>query len=284
MGLWKKLFGQRQGPGDIAARLESYEKEMESTRRQCERQLKENPQDVRAYYDRARCFKYERLCDEAIEDLDRAISLDPQFADAWYLRGELKADKKDFRQAAVDAQESLRIKPASYDATYLLGRAYFELQMLPEALAQFEKCEQLDPKVLNHQFRIREIREMMLSGVVRPLNLSSNAALSVDDMFELQEALKTAPILTAEKTWKELQPEKFSEATEGELSQVLGRLTDYLLNDSGRPDFIGVRAHWVNNMYVTVSTWFRPPDPSRAATVWMHLIVRKSEDVYCLLA
>lgn len=284
MGLWKKFFGRRQGQPSISARLESYEKEMESTRRRCEEQLKLNPQDARAYYDRARCFKYEQLCDEAIEDLDKAISLDPQFADAWYLRGELKADKKDYRQAAVDAQESLRINPKSYNATYLLGRAHFELQMLPEALAQFEKCEQLDPEVLNHRFQIRKIREILLSGAVRPLNLWSNAVLSVDDMLELQESLKTAPILAAERIRKEVQPEKLSDAVEGHLSQILERLTEYVQEDGRRPDFIGVRANWVGNEYVNVSTWFRPPQSSQAATAWMHLIVRKGEDVYCLFA
>jgi len=289
MDLFERLFGNKERQTDLFASIDAYRKEMESTRRRCESILIRNPTDAHALYDRARCREFDKDYAKAIEDLDTAISVDPGLADAWLLRGQLYAnEKKDFRKAMVDAQKVLSIDPRHYDATYLLGRAYFGLEMLPEALSCFENCKTLDPTILNPDGFLRDIRKRLFSKIVRPLDLWSDSVFSHDEMLRLEEALQTAPIVAGNRIREELfQKDKASgyveDMVEGPLEQILERLMGDLSSDGNRSDFIGVRANWVDNEYVNVSTWVRPPNSSQA-TFFIHLIVRESENVYCLIS
>jgi hypothetical protein len=107
----------------------------------------------------------------------------------------------------------------------------------------------------------------------------SKVVFSNDDLDKLREALKKAPILN------EIRGDdiiNYKDYLQGNLDQVLSRLTDYMQQNSKRPDFSGFRANWVDKIYVNVSTWFNRPNT--AATVFSLLIIRMSDDGYCLFA
>jgi len=119
----------------------------------------------------------------------------------------------------------------------------------------------------------------MLSKEVKPLELESDGMFSEDDMNKLQEAIESAPILTAEEL-KKIRFHWFSEWFEGDIEQVLRQLTSYLRKDNRRPEFSHVTAEWGwNEEAIEVTSWLGP----RSATqkiIWGYTIVRKSEDIY----
>lgn len=289
MNFLKRVFGKKDSAEELFASVGAYRQEMEATRRQCETVLLRNPRDARALYDRARCREFDENYDEAIEDLDTAISVNPSLVDALLLRGQLFAyKKKDLRKAMADAQKVLTIKARHYDATYLLGNCFKGLEILPEAISCFEKCKELDPTIANPELVLRELRQKVLSNVVQPLDLWSESGLSQDHRVHLQQALRTAPIVSDKRIKEELfQRDKASgyveSMAEGTLEQILQRLSDELSRERNRSDFCGVRANWVYNEYVNVSTWLKPPNSSQASTFLIHIIVRKSEKTYCLI-
>ena len=119
----------------------------------------------------------------------------------------------------------------------------------------------------------------MLSKEVKPLELESDGMFSEDDMNKLQEAIESAPILTAEEL-KKIRFHWFSEWFEGDIEQVLRQLTSYLRKHNRRPEFSHVTAKWGwNEETIEVTSWLGP----RSATqkiIWGYTIVRKSEDIY----
>ncbi len=117
--------------------------------------------------------------DQAAEDINRVVSADPQNAKALTLRGKVRFAQGDFAGAADDLQAALRIDP-DFDTAYtlaladlkqkkrpeagavfdellagskstpelysLIGVAYRETGYYEDALRQFRKAEDLDPK------------------------------------------------------------------------------------------------------------------------------------------
>ena len=118
----------------------------------------------------------------------------------------------------------------------------------------------------------------MLSKEVKPLELESDGMFSEDDMNKLQEAIESAPILTAGR----LRAYRFhwaSEWFEGDVEQLLRQLTSYVRKDIRHADFSHVTAEWLHDEAIEVTSWLGP----RSATqkiIWGYIIVRKSEDIY----
>jgi hypothetical protein len=109
----------------------------------------------------------------------------------------------------------------------------------------------------------------------------SDVVFSDDEMHKLRGSLKKMPILTEDEILG--KKAQYKDYIEGDLDRVLNQLTDYMREDSKRPQFCGFRANWVDDKYINVPTWLRRPDGT--STFWPLLILRKNEGVflsYCL--
>jgi len=243
--------------------------------------IKRDPENPIGYYELAQHLNYQKSFEEAIENLNKAISLDPQFEAAWQLRAQIYRERQDYSRAAVNAQEVLRINPNNYKATYLLGRAFYKMNMLGEALECFEKCEKLEPTIVNHRSQIREIKELMAHKGLKPLNLDSfEGTFSEGDLIRIKEALESAPILTDEMISVRFSTEEYESPMVGPLEKVMFWLSDTLIADSK----LGINylsAVWVDYEIVNIVRSLEYSDETENMSSNI-LLAKKSNNEYCV--
>lgn len=83
--------------------------------------------------------------DEAVESCSTAIRLEPNFYPAYLNRANAKYGMKLFDDAIKDYRKSLQLSPASLDALIGISGAYYEIGKMAESLDYANKAIQLDP-------------------------------------------------------------------------------------------------------------------------------------------
>jgi tetratricopeptide (TPR) repeat protein len=84
--------------------------------------LRQNANDLGAYYRRATAWKFKGEFDIAIKDYGEALRVDPQ-APIYNGRGNAWLGKKDYDKAIADFNEAIRLDPKLYTAYVLRGLA-----------------------------------------------------------------------------------------------------------------------------------------------------------------
>lgn len=111
--------------------------------------LEENPDNVRAWFDRASVRHCKRNWDEVIADCSRAIALDPEFADAYLLRGSAHDKKGELVPAVADWTRAIALHPRDIMAYTLRALAYEalgrDIEARSDRVRAFELCKTPEP-------------------------------------------------------------------------------------------------------------------------------------------
>jgi tetratricopeptide (TPR) repeat protein/uncharacterized RDD family membrane protein YckC len=107
--------------------------------------LRRNPQDPQAYYNRGLAYYWEGDFDHAIADLTRALKLNPKNARVYYDRGLIYYRQEDWDRSIADASRALELKPDA-KAYLLRGNAYFQEQDFDQALTDYNRALKCSPR------------------------------------------------------------------------------------------------------------------------------------------
>jgi tetratricopeptide (TPR) repeat protein len=107
--------------------------------------LREDPNNVRAYYGRGNAFRSKGDHDTAIADYTQAIRLDPNYTFAYYARGITYRAKGDNDRAIADHTQAIRLDSNYVRAYYGRGLAYYYKKDYDRAIADYTQAIRLDP-------------------------------------------------------------------------------------------------------------------------------------------
>jgi tetratricopeptide (TPR) repeat protein len=107
--------------------------------------LREDPNNVIAYYGRGKAYRGKGDNDRAIADYTQAIRLDPNYVNAYIGRGVAYYYKQDNNRAIADYTQAIRLDPNYAMAYYNRGSAYWMKGNKTQARADWNKALQLDP-------------------------------------------------------------------------------------------------------------------------------------------
>ena len=127
--LWPKGF-----PENNAQSIAAYDQE-----------IRRNPNNARAYFERAKAHFLEREDDKAISDLDAAIRLDPLNAGLHLCRGTVYGYAERHDLLIRDMSESIRLRPGEAIAYYYRGLSHGERDELDLAIIDLDEAIRLDP-------------------------------------------------------------------------------------------------------------------------------------------
>lgn len=82
----------------------------------------------------------------AIRSFDKALKLYPDFTDAWVRKGVTLFDLGDTYEAITCMNEAVRLDYRSFKARYNRGKCYLQLKYYEEALSDFRKAVDINPK------------------------------------------------------------------------------------------------------------------------------------------
>lgn len=106
--------------------------------------LRLDPKNAWGFAARGNLYKNKGDFDRALTDLDEAIQLDPGYALAFFSRGELYKSKGDAAHAMSDMNDTLRLDPNYAVAYFVRGQLSYLLGNAPAALEDFTKAITLD--------------------------------------------------------------------------------------------------------------------------------------------
>jgi tetratricopeptide (TPR) repeat protein len=115
----------------------------------CTRQIKRNPKDATAYYNRGVEYDEKKDYDRAIADYDQAIRINPDYAYAYNNRGKAYNEKGDYDRAITDFNQAIRIDPKLALSYNNRGNAYKDKGDHDRAIADYNQAIQIDPKYAN---------------------------------------------------------------------------------------------------------------------------------------
>jgi Flp pilus assembly protein TadD len=112
--------------------------------REFKRALELNPRNAKAllHYATDDLALTDRL-NQAIEETDQALMLDPVSPDAYASHALLLICAHRYDEAIQQVRKALEMQPQDIGIQNLLGRAYVQKGMLPQAVAEFHKAEEL---------------------------------------------------------------------------------------------------------------------------------------------
>jgi tetratricopeptide (TPR) repeat protein len=114
--------------------------------------IKRNPQDPKAYYERALAGIHQEshyygvgTYKDALKDLNQAIALDPRMVAAYEERGRVKVRLRDVRGGLADLDRAVDLNPKMPSTYYTRALMKAEID-IPGAIADINKAISLDPK------------------------------------------------------------------------------------------------------------------------------------------
>ncbi|MDX3968162.1 MAG: tetratricopeptide repeat protein [Bradyrhizobium sp.] len=115
-------------------------------------QIRRDPKDANAYYNRGNAYAARGDTDRAIADYTATIRLDPAHANAYYNRGNGYSSKGDTDRAIADYTATIRLDPAYANAYYNRGNAYSNKGNTDRAIADYAEAIRLQPTNANAYF------------------------------------------------------------------------------------------------------------------------------------
>jgi lipoprotein NlpI len=106
--------------------------------------LRLDPKNAWGFAARGNLYKTKGDFDRALTDLNEAVRLDPGYALAYFSRGELYKSSGDVTHAMSDMNDTLRLDPNYAVAYFIRGQLSYLLGNAPAALEDFTKAIKLD--------------------------------------------------------------------------------------------------------------------------------------------
>jgi len=126
------------------ANLLALRRDWGATDREFKRALELNPRNAKALLDyAAEDLALTNRLHQAIEQTERALILDPVSPDAYASHALLLICAHRYDEAIQQVRKALEMQPQDIGIQNLLARAYVQKGMLPQAVAEFHKAEQL---------------------------------------------------------------------------------------------------------------------------------------------
>ncbi|MEO5970462.1 MAG: tetratricopeptide repeat protein, partial [Bdellovibrionia bacterium] len=105
-----------------------------------------NPSDPSGYLERYKIFARKAHFDKAKEELDRIYSIYPKYPNLHYYLGALYALQGNHKVAAEEFRKELENNPNNFQALIAYGKELLDLGRIQDALIQFTKAMQLNPR------------------------------------------------------------------------------------------------------------------------------------------
>ncbi|WLB89247.1 tetratricopeptide repeat protein [Bradyrhizobium japonicum USDA 135] len=112
-------------------------------------QIRRDPKDANAYYNRGNAYAARGDTDRAIADYTATIRLDPAYANAYYNRGNAYSNKGNTDRAIADYTEAVRLQPTNANAYFNRGNAYGNKGDTDRAIADYTETIRVDPTYAN---------------------------------------------------------------------------------------------------------------------------------------
>lgn len=119
--------------------------------------------------------------DKATITAEKALKIDKDCADALYVRGMVKYDSQDFEEALPDFERAVELEPKDAANHERLGWTYFELQMYENSLPEFDAALKLDP-TFEHAYYGRGLYWMSVKKPLKAIE-DLNKASQIDPTF-----------------------------------------------------------------------------------------------------
>ncbi|MDR0948707.1 MAG: tetratricopeptide repeat protein [Lachnospiraceae bacterium] len=110
------------------------------------RRIKKNPEDSRAWFDRADACDKIKDYKSAVADFTKAIELNPQYTAAYINRGYAYNALKQYEKAITDCCNAIELDPKMATAYNNRGYAYNDLEQYEKAIADYCKAIEQDPQ------------------------------------------------------------------------------------------------------------------------------------------
>jgi tetratricopeptide (TPR) repeat protein len=152
------------------------------------------PNNYRAFYERALLYVALRKFDQAIADLKMSVSLKPDKIDAWCVKGNLEFFQNRFEDALADGEHAVKMDGANPAALCVRGQAYLGLKRYTEAVKDLDRAIALDPK--KDRFRLCRARAFVALNKRDKALTDLNSAITINpgnrDALKLRAQLSGA--------------------------------------------------------------------------------------------
>jgi stress-induced-phosphoprotein 1 len=117
--------------------------------------IKRNPNDVRAYSNRAACYTKLGALPEGLKDAEKCIELDPSFTKGYSRKGAIQFFMKEYDKAMETYQEGLKHDPKNQEFLDGVRRCVEQINkasrgdLTPEELKERQAKAMQDPEVQN---------------------------------------------------------------------------------------------------------------------------------------
>lgn len=116
-------------------------------------EIKLNPKNATAYYERGIIYSVLNNFDEAMKDFARAINLNPQFDKPYSGRGYINAQNKLYAEAIIDFKRANELNPADSFASEYLKYIYKVIKKGDLTIEQYDRLIELEPNIADYYYR-----------------------------------------------------------------------------------------------------------------------------------
>jgi tetratricopeptide (TPR) repeat protein len=121
-------------------------KEYQNAMMDYDQAIKIQPDQYKAYLNRALLSSFQNKADKALEDYNKALQLAPDTADLYLNRGQVLVQLDSSAAAIRDFEKATQLDPKNTQAWYNLGNTHFRNSDYEQAVLCLQKATRIDPK------------------------------------------------------------------------------------------------------------------------------------------
>ncbi|MEO1998470.1 MAG: tetratricopeptide repeat protein [Planctomycetaceae bacterium] len=131
---------------------------------ECTEFIRRNPQDARAYYDRALTYGHLDQHAKAIDDFTQCLSLTPNDSLSFHGRAIAYFLLNRYSAAIADFTSAIRLVPTDAESHYGRGLCFGRVGDVEQALQDFQHAIELNPSMSRAYYAIEQLKEDMERG------------------------------------------------------------------------------------------------------------------------
>lgn len=153
-----------------------------SAEREFKKAIEQNDRHVAAYSALGDVYLNWCRYDDAKRHYHRALKIDHNFVQSYLGLAKLQLAQNNYKEAKLLLEEALQITKNDAEIHYLLGLLYIESKQNEQALTEFQKSLDLDPRHAAAQLKMRELQQERFNSSSEHLDLSIKRAVSRAEM------------------------------------------------------------------------------------------------------